>query len=64
MKKRKEIKIEKRVALDGVSSVARRFGVSREHLSRVLHGHRRANDTLRRRLCRLGIVKTVDGKEI
>ena len=64
MKKRNEMKIEKRACFCGVASAARKFGVSREHLSRVLHGTRKANDTLRRRLWRLGIVKTVDGREI
>lgn len=56
--------LAQKMQYSGVARVARSFGVSREHLSKVLHGKRRANDMLRRRLWRLGIVKTADGKEI
>ena len=34
---------------------ARRLGCSREHLSRVLHGKRRANERLVKALRRMGI---------
>ena len=53
--------IEQRMAYSGIAAAARRWGVSREHLSRVLHGSRKPNETLRRRLARLGITTTVDG---
>ena len=48
----------------GVAAAARRFGCSREHLSKVLHGKRKANETLRRRLARMGITTTVDGEDL
>ena len=56
--------ISTRLACTGVTLAARQFGVSREHLSRVLHGKRKANDELRRRLNRIGVFETVDGEEI
>lgn len=55
--------IKSRMTYSGVTSAARRFGCSREHLSKVLHGQRKPNDKLRRRLARLGVTTTVDGKE-
>ena len=47
----------------GVAAAARRIGCSAGHLSSVLHGKRKANETLRRRLARLGVTCTVDGVE-
>lgn len=55
-------KLQRRVEFDGVAEAARHMGVSREHLSRVLHGKRRANAAIRRGLARMGITCTVDGK--
>ena len=56
--------IKSRMTYTGITSAARRFGCSREHLSKVLHGQRKPNDSLKRRLARLGITATVDGKEL
>ena len=53
--------IEQRLAYVGVAATARHFGCSREHLSRVLHGSRKPNAALVRRLARLGVTCTVDG---
>ena len=39
----------------GVAAAARRFGCSREHLSKVLHGKRKANERIARGLKRMGI---------
>lgn len=49
--------------VQGVAVVARRIGCSPEHLSYVLHGHRKPNEKIRRGLARLGVTCTVDGKE-
>ncbi len=48
----------------GVAEVARRVGCHPVHLSYVLHGRRKCNDELRRRLARLGVTQTVDGEEL
>ena len=48
--------IECRLTYAGVTAAARRIGCSREHLSRVLHGRRKANARLARGLRRMGIV--------
>lgn len=45
----------------GVAATARAVGCSAGHLSYVLHGKRKANDTIRGRLARLGVTCTVDG---
>lgn len=63
MKAKATSMIKSRLTYTGITSAAQRLGCSREHLSRVLHGQRKPNDTLRRRLARLGITTTVDGKE-
>ena len=47
--------IETRLTYAGITAAARRLGCSREHLSRVLHGKRRANARLARGLKRMGI---------
>ncbi len=46
--------LQQRLVFTGVTTTARRLGVSREHLSRVLHGSLKANETLARRLQRMG----------
>ena len=51
-----------RVVYRGLTQAARWLGCSRPHLSYVLHGQRKPSETLRRRLARLGITETVDGK--
>ena len=38
-----------------VTASSRRLGCSREHLSRVLHGKRKANERLAKALRRMGI---------
>lgn len=45
----------------GLTNVARKIGCHPVHLSYILHGHRKPNDKLRRRLADLGITTTVDG---
>ena len=54
--------IKSRLTYTGITTAARRFGCSREHLSRVLHGSRKPSPELRRGLARLGVTCTVDGK--
>ena len=44
-----------RLSYEGVGAAARRIGCSREHLSRVLHGKRKANAAIRRGLRRMGV---------
>lgn len=39
----------------GVAATARRLGCSREHLSKVLHGKRKANERIARMLRRMGV---------
>ena len=39
----------------GVAAAARRIGCSREHLSKVLHGKRKANERIARGLRRMGV---------
>lgn len=48
-------KIERRLMYAGITAVARRLGCSREHLSKVLHGKRKANDALAQKLKRMGV---------
>ena len=48
----------------GVATVARRIGCHPGHLSYILHGHRKASETIRRRLARMGITTTVDGEAL
>ena len=48
----------------GVSIVARQIGCHPIHLTYIMHGKRKANDTLRRRLNRMGITHTAEGQEI
>lgn len=52
------------VRYGGVARVARLIGCHPGHLSYILHGHRKANETLRRRLARMGITTTVDGEKL
>lgn len=47
----------------GIAATARAIGCHPIHLTYIMHGKRKPNDTLRRRLARLGITCTVDGKE-
>ena len=47
----------------GVAATARRLGIHPSQLTYILHGQRKPNDELRRRLALLGITRTVDGKE-
>lgn len=47
--------IDHRWTYANVTASARRLGCSREHLSRVLHGKRRANERLAKALRRMGI---------
>ena len=47
--------IERRLAYTGITATARRLGCSREHLSKVLHGKRKANEDLARKLKRMGV---------
>ncbi|MBQ3166388.1 MAG: hypothetical protein IJC01_03520 [Clostridia bacterium] len=48
----------------GVAVVARKIGCHPIHLTYIMHGKRKANDTLRRRLNRMGITHTAEGQEI
>ena len=48
----------------GVAATARKIGCHPNHLSYILHGQRKPNDTLRRRLRWMGITTTVNGDEI
>ena len=47
----------------GVAATARRLGIHPSQLSYILHGQRKPSEVLRRRLARMGITYTVDGKE-
>ena len=47
--------IGRRWTFAGVADTARRIGCSREHLSRVLHGKRKANERIARGLRRMGV---------
>ena len=48
----------------GVAVVARKIGCHPIHLTYIMHGKRKANDTLRRRLNRMGFTHTAEGQEI
>lgn len=48
----------------GIAVVARQIGCHPIHLTYIMHGKRKANDTLRRRLNRMGITHTAEGQEI
>ena len=48
-------KIGHRWTYAGVAAAARLFGCSREHLSKVLHGKRKANERIARGLRRMGV---------
>ena len=57
-------KIERtQIVYRGLTRAARLLGVSRPHLSYVLHGQRKPSDRLVRGLRRMGITCTVDGTE-
>ncbi len=58
------LRVATRPRCSGVSIVARRIGCHPNHLSYILHGHRKANETLRRRLARMGITTTVTGEAL
>ena len=47
--------IGRRWTFAGVADTARRIGCSREHLSKVLHGKRKANPNIARTLRRMGV---------
>ena len=47
--------IGRRWTFAGVADTARRIGCSREHLSRVLHGKRKASPNIARTLRRMGV---------
>ena len=63
MAEKKKMAVEPRLVYTGVKATARRLGCSREHLSRVLHGHLKPNEQLARRLQRMGF-DVKDGKVI
>ena len=44
-----------RMGYANVTASARRLGCSREHLSRVLHGKRKANERIKKALRRMGV---------
>ena len=48
-------KIERRLAYTGITATARRLGCSREHLSRVLHGKRKASPNIALALRHMGV---------
>ncbi len=48
----------------GVATVARRIGCHPGQLSYIMHGKRKANETIRRRLASMGITTTVNGEEL
>ena len=47
--------IGRRWTFAGVADTARRIGCSREHLSKVLHGKRKANPNIARTLRHMGV---------
>ncbi len=47
--------IGRRWTFAGVADTARRIGCSREHLSKVLHGKRKANPKIARTLRHMGV---------
>jgi hypothetical protein len=49
------VRIERRVSYAGISAAARSLGCSREHLSKVLHGHLKASAALARGLRLMGV---------
>lgn len=51
-----EIKTEQRTVARGLNAMARKLGVSRSHLSLVVHGHRRPGAELARKLAKSGFV--------
>lgn len=53
--KNENVTIEPRTAYAGVTLSARRIGYSREHLSKVLHGKRKANGRIKKALRRMGV---------
>ena len=63
-KAKKALALRQEVRCGGVARVARLIGCHPGHLSYILHGHRKANETLRRRLARMGITTTVDGEKL
>lgn len=54
--KAKAARIERRTTYSGITAAAEKLGCSREHLSRVIHGKRKANERLARALRRMGVV--------
>lgn len=58
------IRVATHIRCSGVANVARLIGCHPVQLSYILHGKRKPNDKIRRRLARMGITTTVDGKEL
>lgn len=63
-KAKKPLRVAIHLRCSGVAVVARRIGCHPNHLSYILHGQRKANETLRRRLARMGITTTVTGEAL
>ncbi len=63
-KAKKPLRVATHLRCSGVAVVARRIGCHPNHLSYILHGQRKANETLRRRLARMGITTTVTGEAL
>ena len=57
MAEKKKMAVEPRLMYTGVKATARRLGCSREHLSRVLHGHLKPNERLARKLRKMGLYR-------
>lgn len=58
------LKIATKRRCSGITATARLIGCSAGHLTYIMHGHRKANPILKRRLARMGITTTVDGEKL
>ena len=58
------LQVAQHLRCSGVAAVARLIGCHPSQLSYIMHGKRKTSEKLRRRLGRMGITKTVDGKEL
>lgn len=61
MKRKKAIELRPRLMIRGCSELADRLGVTRPHLSMIMHGTRRPGRLLAARMRRLGVEWPMDG---
>ena len=63
-KKEGALQVAQHLRCSVVAEVARLIGCHPSQLSYIMHGKRKPSEKLRRRLARMGITETVDGRKL